>query len=128
MPPLPFNNPLLVENGWRPPPPPGFPDNMPPRRYRALHFHTGSEPWCTWTSHLVVSSVAGARVMARFVVVVVVGCLRSGCCSRLFSCPHRGWYPCLCFGSRVCVRFCCVHGRIRGGRREYGNGHLAHLA
>ena len=26
----------------------------------------------------------------------------------------------VCVGGRVCVRFCCVRGRIRGGRREYG--------
>jgi hypothetical protein len=85
--------------------------------------------WATLLPSVVFpSSVAGARVMARFVDVLVVGCLRSGCCSCLFSRPCRGWYPCLCFVSRVCVRFCCVRGRIRGGRREYGNGHLVHLA
>jgi hypothetical protein len=38
-----------------------------------LHFHAGSEPWHTWTPHLVVGSV-----VARFVDVLVVGVLAFG--------------------------------------------------
>jgi len=112
MAPLPFNDPLLAENGWRPPPPFGFPN------YTHL---ANAEPsafphWWRAVAYLdvaFVGSIADARVVARFVDVLVVGVLAFGCRSRLFSRPGQGWDRYLCWGSGSCSFLLCSWSHSR---------------
>jgi len=119
MPLLPFDNPLLIENGWRPPPP-GFPNYMPPRRYEALCIST-----------LVASrGTLGRRIWLLVASLALVSWLGSWTCSCRGACVRAVVLVCfhilvgacirVCVGGQVCVRFCCVRGRIQGGCHEYG--------
>jgi hypothetical protein len=76
-----------------------------------LRFHTGREPWRTRVSHLVVDSIAGARVVTRFVDMLVVGVLAFGVSFSFDFHVLVGAVIRVCVGGEVCDRSWCLRSQ-----------------